>query len=58
MSKPRLIGLVLIGLAAWIAVLNQGSVKLNLLVAHVSVTESILILASVAVGVIIGLLVK
>lgn len=53
-----MIGLILIGLVALIAVLNHGSLNLHLLVTTVRVAESVLILACAAVGVVIGLLLK
>ncbi len=58
MSRSKLIGLILIGLVALIAVLNHGSVNLHLIVTTVRVAESVLILSCAAVGVVIGLLLK
>jgi uncharacterized integral membrane protein len=58
MSKSKMIGLILIGLVALIAVLNHGSVSVHLIVTTVRMAESILILACAAVGVAIGLLLK
>lgn len=58
MNKAKTLALILIGLSAFIAVLNHGSVRLHLIFFTVSVAESILILACVAVGVLIGLLLK
>ncbi len=58
MSKSKLIGLILIGLVALIAVLNHGSINVHLIVTTIRMSESVFILACAAVGVAIGLLLK
>ena len=57
----KIIGLVLIGLAALLLILNRtwaDSVSINLLVGTVHAAKSIVILASIALGVAIGNLLK
>ena len=58
MSKSKIIGLVLVGLVALVAVLNHGSMSVHLLVTSVRMAESVLILGCAAVGVVIGILLK
>jgi hypothetical protein len=57
----KIIGFLLIGLAALILILNVGftdGVTVNLLVAKIHTARSIVLLSSIALGVAIGLLMK
>lgn len=61
MTKAKLVALALIGLVAVLAVVNRGfgdGVSVNLLVDTVRLSKSMLMLASVAVGVAVGVLLK
>ena len=62
MDMKKIIALVLIGFIALILVLNKGfltgSVSVNLIVTSVSAAKSIVLLGAVAIGVVIGILLK
>lgn len=61
MDRKKLIALLLIGLAALVLIFNVGmtdGVSINLLVAKVYVAKSIVLFASIALGVVIGVLLK
>ncbi len=61
MERNKLIALILIGLVATVCVINRGplgGINVDLLVHTVNLSKSILILASTALGVVIGILLK
>ena len=61
MDKNKIIALLLIGLVTTVCVINRGPVggiNVDLLATTVNLSKSVLILASTAVGVVIGTLLK
>ncbi|MFH0907911.1 MAG: hypothetical protein V1929_04045 [bacterium] len=62
MDTKKIIALVLIGLIALALIINKGfltgSVSVNLLVTTVAAAKSIVLLGAVALGVVIGILLK
>jgi hypothetical protein len=61
MEKKRIVGLVLLGVAALVLILNVGwrdTVSINLLVTTVATAKSIVLLGAVSFGVLIGVLLK
>lgn len=62
METRRIIGLVLIGLVAVILLINKGfltgHVQVELVVTSISLAKSYILLSCVAVGVVIGVLMK
>jgi len=61
MDRKKLIALVLIGLAALVMILNVGmtdGVSINLLVTKIHAAKSIILLASISLGVVIGALLR
>jgi len=62
MDTKKIIALVLIGFIALVLILNKGfltgSVSVNLIITSVSAAKSIVLLGAVALGVVIGILLK
>lgn len=62
MDTKKIVALVLIGFIALVLILNKGfltgSVSVNLIVTSVSAAKSIVLLGAVALGVVIGILLK
>jgi hypothetical protein len=62
MDRNKIIALVLIGLIALVLLLNKGfltgTVSLNLIVTQIAAAKSIVLLGAVALGVVIGVLLK
>lgn len=58
MSKHMISALVLIGLSVIIMILNRSSISINILGLVVHTIQSFAILAFVAIGVVIGVLLK
>ena len=62
MDTKKIVALVLIGFIALVLILNKGfltgSVSVNLIVTSVSAAKSIILLGAVALGVVIGILLK
>lgn len=62
MDTKKIIALVLIGFIALVLILNKGfltgNVSVNLIVTSVEAAKSIILLGAVALGVVIGILLK
>ncbi len=61
MDTKKIVALILIGLLAVVLIVNRGvvdGVGLNLVIDSVRMSKSMLILASTALGVVIGVLLK
>jgi len=58
MARKQIWALVLIGLAAVVLIINRGRVSVDLIVTSVSAAKSVVLLASIALGVVIGILFK
>ena len=58
MSKKMLFALILMALAAIIMIMNRGSVTINVLGLAIHTIQSFAILAFVAIGVAIGVMLK
>jgi len=58
MSKGLLWALLILVIVILVLIFNRGSVSVNLLVCDISAMKSIVFLAFVSVGVVIGVLIK
>ena len=58
MNKSQIFALVLIGLTVVVLLMTRGSASVNLVFATISRTASFVYLGFVAVGVVIGMLLK